>query len=381
MRIAVVTETYPPEINGVALTVQNFVEQLSALGHEVLLTRPRQPAAESPVLARGVREHLVRGASLPRYAGLRFGLPSGAELRRVWREHAPEAVYVATEGPLGWSAVAAAEALGIPAATGFHTRFDDFVAHYGAGFLSPLVFAWLRRFHNRAQATLVPTRQLHDELAAKGFRHVRHLARGVDTSRFHPGKRSLDLRKSWGLKPGQLAVIHVGRIAAEKNLALLARAFHAIQSVRSEARCIIVGDGPALAGLRERHPEFLYAGMRQGEDLAAHFASGDLFLFPSLTETFGNVTLEAMASGVATVAFDYGAAREHLRDGRSGATVAFGNESSFVHAAIELALKDDLRQRCALAALDTVQGLSQRAVAQALVQLLREANAPAARAA
>ena len=121
--------------------------------------------------------------------------------------------------------------------------------------------------------------------------------------------------------------------------------------------------------------------MRRGEDLAAHFASGDLFLFPSLTETFGNVTLEAMASGVATVAFDYGAAREHLRDGRSGATVAFGNESAFVHAAIELALKDDLRQRCALAALDTVQGLSQRAVAEALVQLLREANAPAARAA
>lgn len=373
MRIAVVTETWPPEINGVALTVQNFVEQLAALGHDVLLTRPRQALGDRAVLPPGVREQLVRGANLPRYPGLRFGLPSGAELRRFWREHRPEAVYVATEGPLGWSAVAAANAMGLPVATGFHTRFDDFVAHYGAGFLTPLVFAWLRRFHNRAQATLVPTRQLQEFLVGKGFRQVRHLARGVDTRQFQPALRSQALRESWGLKPGQLAVIHVGRIAAEKNLALLGRAFHAIQAVRPDARCVVVGDGPALPGLRRQHPDFVFAGMRRGEDLATHFASGDLFLFPSLTETFGNVTLEAMASGVATVAFDYGAAREHLRHGHSGAAVAFGNEDAFVHAAVQLALDETQRQRCALAALDTVQGLSQRGVAEALVQLLRDA--------
>ncbi|MBK6725907.1 MAG: glycosyltransferase family 1 protein [Xanthomonadales bacterium] len=381
MRIAVVSETYPPEINGVALTVQSFVEQFSALGHEVLLTRPRQLAVDALLPPRGVCEQLVRGANLPRYPGLRFGLPSGAELRRFWSEHAPEAVYVATEGPLGWSAVAAANALGIPAATGFHTRFDDFVAHYGVGFLTPLVFAWLRRFHNRAGATLVPTRELQEFLIGKGFRQVRHLARGVDTSLFAPGRRSEALRRQWGLKPGQMAVIHVGRIAAEKNLALLGRAFHAIQAVRPDARCIIVGDGPALPALRTAHPQFEFAGMRRGVDLAEHFASGDLFLFPSLTETFGNVTLEAMASGVATVAFDYGAAREHLQHGRSGAAVAFGNEDAFVHAAVELAVDESLRRRCALAALDTVQGLSQRGVAEALVQLLREARAVHSRAA
>jgi glycosyltransferase involved in cell wall biosynthesis len=153
---------------------------------------------------------------------------------------------------------------------------------------------------------------------------------------------------------------------------LLARAFHAIQAVRPDARCIVVGDGPALAGLRARHPEFVYAGMRRGDDLAAHFASGDLFLFPSLTETFGNVTLEAMASGVATVAFDYGAAREHLRDGHSGASVAFANADAFVHAAVGLATRDVLRRHCALAALDTVRGLSQRGVAEALVRILSE---------
>lgn len=381
MRIAVVTETYPPEINGVALTVQNFVEQLSALGHDVLLTRPQQSSPEPAPIPAGVLEQQVRGASLPRYPGLRFGWPAGSALRGFWGEHRPDAVYIATEGPLGWSALNVANALGIPAATGFHTRFDEFVAHYGAGVLTPLAFAWMRRFHNRGMATLVPTRELQKFLSVRGFRHVRHLARAVDARLFHPERRSDDLRTQWGLKPGQLAVIHVGRIAAEKNLALLARAFHAIQAVRPDARCIVVGDGPALPALRARHPEFTFAGMRRGADLAAHFASGDLFLFPSLTETFGNVTLEAMASGVATVAFDYGAAREHLRDGRSGAAVAFANEDAFVHAAVELATRDDLRRRCALAALDTVRGLSQRSVAEALVGILSEPAATAAKAA
>ncbi len=380
MRIAIVTETYPPEVNGVALTVHCFVEQLSALGHEVLLTRPRQSPTDNDRVPGGVHQQLVPGANLPRYPGLRFGLPSGGKLRRFWREDKPDAVYIATEGPLGWSALRSANALGIPVATGFHTRFDEFVAHYGAGVLTPLAFAWMRRFHNRAQATLVPTAQLQQFLERRGFERVRHLARGVDTRQFTPHKRDQALRSSWGVAPDQLAVVHVGRIAPEKNLALLGRTMQAIQSVRADARCIIVGDGPALGELRAQYPEFIYAGVRRSDDLAAHFASGDLFLFPSLTETFGNVTLEAMASGVATVAFDYGAAREHLRDGASGAAVAFGDADRFIGAAAELAVDSSMRRRYALAAFEHVQSLSQRGVAEALVQIL-SSPATSARAA
>lgn len=372
MRIAIVTETYPPEINGVALTVQNFVEQLAALGHQVLLTRPHQPDGPVVNLPDGVREQRVRGAGLPRYPGLRFGLPSGSDLRRFWRETKPDALYVATEGPLGWSALAVADEMGIPAVTGFHTRFDEFVAHYGARFLTPLAFAWMRRFHNRAQATLVPTAELKQFLNSRGFLRVRHLARGVDTQLFSVQKRSEALRREWGLRADQLAVIHVGRIAPEKNLDLLVRAFHALQSVKPQARMIIVGDGPALPGLRDKYPEFIFAGMRRGEDLATHFASSDLFLFPSLTETFGNVTLEAMASGLATVAFDYGAAREHLQDGQSGAAVRFGDADAFTRAAVALAMNNAQRQQFAQAALEHVQGLGQRTVAQALVGILSE---------
>ena len=378
-RIAVVTETYPPEINGVALTVQNFVEQLAALGHDVLLTRPGQPGMDDPTMPAGVREHRVRGAALPRYPGLSFGWPAGAALRALWQSWRPDAVYIATEGPLGWSALNVANHYAIPAATGFHTRFDEFVAHYGAGVLTALAFAWMRRFHNRGQATLVPTGELQQFLETRGFRHVRQLARAVDTRQFHPDRRSEALRAQWGLTPGQLAVIHVGRIAAEKNLALLARTFDAIQAARPDARCIVVGDGPALPARRAQQSGCVFTGIRRGDDLAAHFASGDLFLFPSLTETFGNVTLEAMASGVPVVAFDYGAAREHLRDHHSGAAVAFGDADAYVGAAVGLAFNDDLRRRCALAALDRVRGLSQRAVAEALVRLLSEPRTGTAR--
>jgi glycosyltransferase involved in cell wall biosynthesis len=354
MRLAIVTETYPPEVNGVALTVQGLERGLRSLGHDVALVRPRQAEA-GPHDASGM---LVRGAALPRYPGLRFGLPAGRRLLAHWRAQRPDAIYVATEGPLGWSALQAARRLGIPVATGFHTRFDDYVGRYGAAFLSPLVFAWLRRFHNQANATLVPTRELADFLHGRGFERVRILRRAVDTALFTPGRRDPALRAQWGVGTGGLALVHVGRIAPEKNLGLALRAFRAIQAHLPDARFVFVGDGPARAALQAANPDLVFAGIQRGEALAAHFASGDLFPFPSLSETFGNVTLEAMASGVATLAYDYGAAREHLRDGLGGRAVACGDEDGFIAAAIGLALDPVLRRklgdggRRAVAALD-----------------------------
>ena len=156
MRYAIVTETYPPEINGVALTVRGLEQGLRARGHEVSVVRPRQSADGQGDGA--AHELLVRGLPLPRYPGLRFGLPCAARLRRAWTAQRPDAIYVATEGPLGGSALKAARALGIAAATGFHTRFDEYMRDYGAPFLVGAALAWMRRFHNGADATLVPTR-------------------------------------------------------------------------------------------------------------------------------------------------------------------------------------------------------------------------------
>jgi glycosyltransferase involved in cell wall biosynthesis len=372
MRIAIVTETWPPEINGVALTVQSLARGLAALGHAVELVRPHQRSASDPGCPEEFEQLLLPGAALPRYPGLRFGLPAQRHLHRHWSESPPDALYIATEGPLGFSALGTARRLGIPACTGFHTRFDDFVNHYGFGLLTPLVFAYLRRFHNRAAATLVPTAELVDFLGSNGFRNVRLLSRAVDTNLFHPRHRDAQLRARWGLDADDLAIVYVGRLAAEKNLGLAVRAFEAIRARHPRARFVIVGDGPARAGLAAQYPSILFAGMLRGEELARHYASGDLFLFPSRSETFGNVTLEALASGLPVIAFDYGAAREHIRDDLAGARVALHNDDQFIEAAVAIAdrIASARPARACDAARSSVSALSPASVAEHFADVL-----------
>lgn len=377
MRYAIVTETWAPEINGVALTVQSLEEGLRARGHAVELIRPRQRRGQRPAK----HERLVAGLPLPRYPGLRFGLPATDKLVAAWHFQRPDAIYVATEGPLGWSALRAARALRIPVATGFHTRFDRYMRDYGAPFMAPVALAWMRRFHNAGQATLVPTEALREELRGLGFAHPMRLARAVDTTHFHPHHRDDTLRAHWGLRAEDLAVVHVGRIAAEKNLDLAVRAFRTLQRALPSARFVWVGDGPERTRLEREHPDFVFCGMQRGEALAQHFASADLFLFPSRSETYGNVTLEAMASGIPTVAFDYGAARECLRDGEHGAAVDDRDDhadDAFVDAAVRIATDPALRAHMRLAARDAVSMLRPERVAadfDAILQRLAHAHA------
>jgi len=370
MRIAVVTETWPPEINGVALTVRSLVQGLAALGHAIEVVRPRQGADGPSAPPGGVDHLLMPGAALPRYPELRFGLPAHRTLHRRWSAQRPDVLYIATEGPLGLTALGAARRLRIPVSTGFHTRFDDYARHYGFGFLTPIVYAYLRRFHNRADATLVPTVELAEFLAANRFRNVRLLRRGVDTRQFHPRHRDANLRSEWNLTEDDLAVIYIGRIAPEKNLDLAVRAFRAIQQRQPSARFVFVGDGPARRALAAAHPDFIFAGMRRDDDLARHYASGDLFLFPSLTETFGNVTLEALSSGVPVIAYDYGAAREHMRLAEVGLCVARDDGDAFVRAAVAVADDPVRRHRMRDNARGAVQALNPSSVAASFAELL-----------
>ena len=370
MRIAVVTETYPPEVNGVSLTVQNLVAAMAEDGHEMIVVRPFQPGVSTLPLAQPIHELLVPGAALPKYPGLRFGFPAGRKLSRFFGTHRPDAVYVATEGPLGWSAVRTARRLGIPVATGFHTRFDAYAGAYGLGPLTPLVRHWLRRLHNASGATVVPTPELREWLERHGFQRVRVVARGVDTRLFDPTRRRHRLRERWGVAPDGLAVAYVGRIAAEKTLELAIAAFAHLRKHRPDARFIWVGTGPLAARLAREHPQFVFTGLRLGEDLAEHFASADLFLFPSLTETFGNVTLEAMASGVPTIAFDYGAARAHLTDREHGRLVPTGNDQAFIEAAVEVATDTPRRRAMGTAARRAIELLRPERVARDFVGVL-----------
>jgi len=376
MRVGIVTETYAPDVNGVALTVQSLARGLVRRGHSVDLIRPIHPATP-PMADAGMDVFEVDGASLPRYAGLRFGLPARFRIERRWRTDRPDAVYVATEGPLGWSAVSAARRLGIPVATGFHTRFDFYVGHYGFGALTPVVRSYLARFHRRAQATLVPTGQLADELNDLGVHDVRVLRRAVDTVRFHPERRNDDLRASWGAGPDTPVMICVGRVAPEKNLHVVIESWEALRRRAPDAKCVIVGDGPGRAALEAAHPEVIFAGTRRGDDLAAFYASADLFVFPSLTETFGNVVLEAMASGIPVVAYAEAAAREYIRNGQNGIRVAPGNEGGLVERAATLGADATACAAMGRAARASVASLSPESVVsdfESIMQSLAQEN-------
>jgi glycosyltransferase involved in cell wall biosynthesis len=199
-------------------------------------------------------------------------------------------VHIATEGPLGWSALMAAANLNLPVSTGFRTNFHSYSKHYGTGFLKNPIAAYLRNFHNLALATLVPTESLRHELECQGFRNLHVVSRGVDTGLFSPARRSSDLRRSGRVGESGLVAMYVGRMAPEKNLPLAIRAFGAMHERSPQAQLVMIGYGPARASLASRHPKIIFAGPRSGEDLATNYASADVFLFPSLTEAFGNVT-------------------------------------------------------------------------------------------
>jgi glycosyltransferase involved in cell wall biosynthesis len=333
LRLAVVTETYPPEINGVAMTIARFVEGLRLRRHDVQLVRPRQTKAD----AAEIEEVLMRGLPIPRYPHLKMGLPAKNALVKLWSVRRPDVVHIVTEGPLGWSALQAAIKLKLPVTSDFRTNFHAYSGHYGIGWLQKPIFAYLRKFHNRTHCTMVPTEALRRELQAVGFQNLRVVARGVDTQLFNPAKRDTQLRWSWGAGETTPVAIYVGRLASEKNLRTLIAAYDAMRAVRPDLKLVLVGDGPARRDLEAQIPGAVFAGLQRGEDLAAHYASGDVFLFPSITETFGNVTPEAMASGLTVLAYDYAAAAQLIRPGESGCLVPYNNTDAFVAAAASLA--------------------------------------------
>ncbi len=348
LRIALVTETYPPEVNGVAMTLARIVDGLHRRHHDLQLIRPRQKADSSGVPR--LHEVLLRGLPIPRYPHLRMGVPSKRALVKLWSTNRPDVVHIATEGPLGWSALQAARHMRLPVTSDFRTNFHAYSAHYGIGWLHKPIMAYLRKFHNQAQCTMVPTAALRDDLAASGFQRLSVVSRGVDAQAFSPSYRSVALRASWGVDDNALVVACVGRLAAEKNLHQLLSAFEAIRKEQPGARLLLVGEGPLRAELETRCPDAIFAGQRRGQELAEHYASADLFLFASMTETFGNVTAEAMASGLPVVAYRHAGAALLIQDGENGRLAPLGDSAIFTRLALQLANDPHQRQTLASAA-------------------------------
>jgi len=337
MKIALVTETYPPEINGVAMTIEHLAHGLIARGNEVEIVRPRQFRGDKPATRESYDEWLCAGMPLPGYKGLHFGITRTGALAKHWKKNRPDFVHVATEGPLGWNAIKAAKKIGVPVVSSFHTNFHSYGKTYGYGTLMRTALAWLRYIHNITILTFAPSEDAVRTLTMENFNNVKLLGRGIDTALFTPERRSETLRQSWGAAPETPVVVYVGRIAGEKNMPVTIEAVEEMRKTLPDLKFVLVGDGPERKKLQKQHPEYIFCGMKRGEELAAHYASADMFVFASETETFGNVVTEAMASGLPVLAYDYAAPACCVVEGESGRKAKLGDKVAFLEAARKIA--------------------------------------------
>lgn len=286
MRILVASDAWHPQVNGVVRTYERLSVELAALGVEMTVLAP----------------HEFRTLPCPTYPEIRLALPGLSRVARRFEAVKPDAVHIATEGPIGWMARRYSLARGIRFTTSFHTRFPEYL---GQRFAIPT--AWttsvLRRFHNAGAGLMVATPSLSRELESQGFERVLPWTRGIDTTLFHP--RSV---RHFGDGP---VFLYVGRIAAEKNI-------EAFLDLKLPGRKVVVGSGPLLEELRTRYPDVIFTGKRTGEALAECYASADVFVFPSRTDTFGMVLLEAMASGLAVAALPVCGPQDIVTEGVTG---------------------------------------------------------------
>lgn len=272
MRILIVTDAWHPQVNGVVRTLSTLREHLISSGYETIMITPEQ----------------FRSVPCPTYPEIRLALFPGRKMARTIESFRPCVVHIATEGPLGLTARRYCVRRGIPFTTAFHTKFPEYV-EARARIPAAWTYKTMRWFHRPSSAVMVATQTVEDELSRHGFSNIKRWSRGVDTQLFRPRDKSF-------LNLPRPIALYVGRVAVEKNI----EAFLALPEPKSK---VVVGDGPQMEQLSKKYPDVVFVGLKQGEDLARHYAAADVFVFPSLTDTFGLVLLEALACGVPVAAY------------------------------------------------------------------------------
>ena len=319
MRLTLVTETFAPQVNGVSRTLGQLVAYLESVGDVVQVIHPEYgPEAAGP------GRFQVPAVPVPFYPEVRIPLPPFGSVLRAIDAFEPDLIHVATEATLGWNVLRYAAKRRLPMVSSFHTNFDQYCDHYRLGWAKGLAWRYLRWFHNRTSETYVPSQVTFDDLAARGFDRLVLWPRGVDGDLFRPDRLNrAAIRRGLGFEPDDIVIGHVSRLAAEKNAPFLAEALRIVAEVCPRVKFLIVGDGPERAGFERRMgPAARFVGYRSGGDLADHYAAADLFAFASVTETFGNVVLEALSSGLPVVALKAGGVGSIVEDGITGTLVA-----------------------------------------------------------
>jgi glycosyltransferase involved in cell wall biosynthesis len=363
MRVTLVSETYFPQVNGVSRTLGQLVRYLTEAGDVVQLVLPDygkgdragddcEPEHQPPCRVRSIR--------MPFYPELRLPLPPFGAAHRAIDRFRPDLVHIATEATLGLSVLWHARRRGLPVVSSFHTNFDQYSDHYGVGWARGTIWRYLRWFHNHTRQTYVPSTATIAELTARGFERLVLWPRGVDSHLFRPDRPGrAAVRRALGLEPEDVVIGYVGRIAAEKNVSFLADALVRVAAERPRASFLFVGDGPARPELERRMGlRARFVGYRSGDDLADHYAAADLFAFSSLTETFGNVVLEALSSGLPVVALRAGGLGDIVQQGRTGRLLD-PTASAEAFADEILTLVDDAEARRRMAEAARARALSQ----------------------
>lgn len=365
MKVAIFTETFLPKIDGVVTILCQALERLQAQGHQVLLFGPPGGPAEYA----GAEIVGVGGPPLPFYPELRINIPRRFVWERV-RAFQPDLVHIVAPFFLGPFGLSYARRLNVPILASFHTHVPRYVRHYGGGFIEPIVWSYLRALHNQAHLNLCPSTETLKDLRSHGFERVRWWRRGIDTQRFSPGPRDVTMRaRLSGGQPDDLLVVYVGRLSPEKRLETIRDPLFAIPGVR----LAMVGGGPSQEQLKRhfRGTPTSFAGFLRGDELVAAYRAADVFLFPSTTETFGLVALEAMACGVPVIAANTGGVLDIISDGENG--LLFDPEHPAQIGALVQRLKDDpgLRQDLARRGLLHARGRSWQATMDQLIDYYR----------
>jgi phosphatidylinositol alpha 1,6-mannosyltransferase len=352
MRVAVFSEVYWPMVSGVGVTLLRLTKALQQRGHEVRVF------SASYALPKGQadRPEVHRSPSVPLflYPDVQWAFPRLRDIVNDLEQFRPDVVHVATEFALGLAGLKAARQLRIPVVASAHTDYDKYAARYGVEWALRVGWHYLRWFYGQAYRVLCPSRMYEEHLHRRGGIHTGIWSRGVDPEEFHPRFRSESYRESLGLGPDDLLVTYIGRIAREKNLAQLLAAWKALAAERGSAQLALVGRGPLEEPIRRRDiPGVHVLGLMHGRALAEAYASADLFVFPSTTETFGNSLLEAMGSGLPCLAANAAGVLEFARQGQNAWLVAPNSTPALAQGLRRLLGDSALRQRLALGGLAT----------------------------
>ena len=320
LKITLVTETFPPEINGVALTLEKLHNFLNISGHRPSVIRPRR-------FSETRKPELVQGFPIPMYPKLRFGIGSPLRLYHTIKSKMPDIIHLATEGPLGLACLGIAKSLRIPVVSSFHTNFDLYANDYKMGFLSSGISHYLRWFHNQTEATFAPSNACLERLQALGYKNTKIWTRGVDTNLFNPIQKVLNFKSKIGLSETDILLLYVGRLAPEKNIGSLLETFKKARNTLSKQGknlfLALVGTGPLVGQSDlEKTNGIILPGELRGNHLAQWYASADIFVFPSTSETFGNVILEAQASGLPVLCLNSQATQERICNHHDGILAA-----------------------------------------------------------